>query len=158
MNARRLASVLWFALTVAAGGAGAQVPSVVIQSVAGDFEDVKERVVMAIEARGMVLNYTAKIGDMLERTGKDIGRDRPIYHKAELFEFCSSKLSRDAMEADARNIVFCPYAIAVYSMQRDPKKIYVSYRKLGSLGSEKSLKALRAVDRMLEEIVREAMQ
>jgi len=158
VNARSLASVLWFALMAGAGDAGAQTPGVAIHSVKGSFEDVKERVVMAIEARGMVLNYTAKIGDMLERTGRDIGRDRPIYAKAELLEFCSAKLSRDAMEADARNIVFCPYAIAVYSMQRDSKQVYVSYRKLGMLGSERSLKALRAVDRMLQEIVREATQ
>ncbi len=158
MNARSLASVLGLVLVVAAGGAGAQTPGVVIHSVKGDFDDVKERVVMAIEARGMVLNYTAKIGDMLDRTGKDIGRDRPIYAKAELLEFCSSKLSRDAMEADARNIVFCPYAIAVYSIHRDPKKVYLSYRKLGSIGSGESIQALRAVDRMLAQIVREAMQ
>ncbi|MDH5535829.1 MAG: DUF302 domain-containing protein [Betaproteobacteria bacterium] len=158
MNARSLAPTLGFVLLAASGGAGAQTPGVAIHSVSGSFDDVKERVVMAIEARGMVLNYTAKIGDMLERTGKDIGRDRPIYAKAELLEFCSSKLSRDAMEADARNIVFCPYAIAVYSMERDAKKVYVSYRKLGSLGSGQSIKALRAVDRLLEEIVREAMQ
>lgn len=156
MNPRIVAFVLWFSLLVPAG-AGAQTPGVAIHSVTGSFADVKERVVMAIEARGMVLNYNAKIGDMLERTGKDIGRDRRIYANAEMFEFCSAKLSRDAMEADARNIVFCPYAIAVYALAQDPKKIYISYRKLGSLGSNESNKALRAVDRVLEEIVREAM-
>lgn len=158
MNPRSMAVALSLSLATFAGGAGAQIPGVVIHSATGSFEEVKERVVMAIEARGMVLNYTAKIGDMLERTGKDIGRPRRIYANAELFEFCSAKLSRDAMEADARNIVFCPYAIAVYSPSADPKKVYVSFRKLGSLGSSESIKALRAIDRMLEEIVRDTIQ
>jgi uncharacterized protein (DUF302 family) len=134
----------------------AATPGVAMVAVKGTFDDVKERVVTAIENRGLVLNYTARIGDMLERTGKDIGRATPVYGKAELVEFCSARVSRDTMEADPHNIVFCPYAIAIYTLPREPGRVYVSYRKLGSGGSPPSDKALRAVERLLDDIVREA--
>lgn len=158
INARGIAAALGFALISAAGNVAAQTPGVVIHTAKGGFEDLRERVVMAIEGRGMVINYTAKIGDMPARTGKDIGSARAIYAKAELLEFCSARLSRDAIEADARNIVFCPYGIAVYTLPAEADKVYVSYRELGALGSPRSRTALRAVDKMLDEIVREAVQ
>lgn len=123
----------------------------------GEFEEVKQRVVLAIENRGLVLNYTARVGDMLERTGKDIGRGRQVYAKAEVLEFCSAKLSRDTMEADPRNLVFCPYAIAVYALPQEPGKVHVGYRKLGASGSGPSPKALRAVEKLMDGIVREAL-
>lgn len=133
-------------------------PDVALFTAKGSFDGVKERVVMAIENRGLVINYTARIGDMLERTGKDIGRVAPIYGKAELVEFCSARVSRDTMEADPHNIVYCPYAIAIYTLPREQGTVYVSYRKPGMVGAPPSLKALRAVDTLLDGIVREAVK
>lgn len=146
------------ALAVAAGVARAAGTEIVTRTARGQFEDVKERVTLAIENRGLVLNYTARVGDMLERTGKDIGRPRSIYAKAEVLEFCSARLSRDTMEADPRNIVFCPYAIAIYALPQEPGTVHVAYRKLGSPGAGPPAKALRAVDNLLDEIVREALR
>ena len=140
------------------GNAAAATPGIVIRSVKGSFDDVKERVVTAIENRGLVLNYTAHISNMLERTGKDIGRGRQIYGTAELLEFCSAALSRAMMEADPRNIVFCPYAIAVYTLPDDPAKVYVSYRRPPAVGSGPSMKALRDVGKLLDDIVRDALE
>ena len=142
----------------ACGSASAAMPGVSIRSVKGDFDDVRERVVMALESRGLVLNYTAHIGNMLERTGKDIGSERQIYGTAELLEFCSAALSRKMMEADPRNIVFCPYAIAVYTLPNDPAKVYVSYRRPPAAGSARSMKALREVGKLLDDIVRDALK
>ena len=142
----------------ACGSASAAVPGVTIRSVKGDFDDVRERVVMALESRGLVLNYTAHISNMLERTGKDIGRGRQVYGAAELLEFCSAALSRAMMEADPRNIVFCPYAIAVYTLPDDPAKVYVSYRRPPAVGSGPSMKALRDVGKLLDDIVRDALK
>lgn len=134
------------------------VPGIVIHSTKGQFDEVKERVVMAIENRGMVLNYTARVGDMLERTGKDLGRERRIYTRAEVIEFCSAALSRDTMEADVRNIVFCPYTIAIYALPKEPGRVYLSYRKPAAIGSAQSIKALSAVEKLLEAVVREALK
>ena len=103
-----------------AGIVDAASPGVQLRSTKGEFADVRDRVVMALENRGLVVNYTAKVGEMLDRTGRDLGRDRRIYNQAEVLEFCSAALSRDTMEADPRNIVFCPYAIAVYTLPKSP--------------------------------------
>ena len=142
----------------ACGAAAAATPGVILQSVKGGFDDIKERIVMSIENRGLVLNYTAHIGNMLERTGKDIGRERQIYIKAEVLEFCGAGVSRSTMEADSRNIVFCPYAIAVYTLPDDPGKVYVAYRKPPPMGSGHSMKALREVGKLLDDIVRDALK
>lgn len=139
-----------------AGKACAASPEIRIHSIAGQYEDVKERLMFAIENRGIVLNYTARVGNMLERTGKDLGRSRQIYGQAEVLEFCSAALSRDTMEADPHNIAFCPYAIAVYTLPREPGKVYVAYRRLSPGGARPSAKALAAVERLLEDIVGEA--
>lgn len=140
------------------GVADAASPGVHLRSTKGEFADVRDRVVMALENRGLVINYTAKVGDMLERTGRDLGRDRRIYKQAEVLEFCSAALSRDTMEADPRNIVFCPYAIAVYTLPQTPGTVYLSYRIPVAQGSGQSIRALRAVEKLLTDIVGEALQ
>lgn len=129
----------------------------VVRGVQGRFEDVKERLIFAIEERGLVVNYTAKIGDMLERTGKDLQRDQRLYANAEIVEFCSAALSRDMMEADPHHIAYCPYALAVYALAQDPGRVYVSYRRLPLVGPERSQRALRAVNELLEALVRQAL-
>ena len=156
---RKKLQALVLAFAVLACGAGnAAMPGVTIQSVKGAFDDVKERLTTAIENRGLVLNYTAQVGTMLERTGKDIGRDRRIYANAEVLEFCSAGVSRSTMEADPRNIVFCPYTIAIYVLPNEPGKVYLAYRKPLVSGSTQSMKALREVGRLLDAIVVEALK
>lgn len=151
------------ALVIAACGAfygTAQAASadIVVRSTKGEFKDVKERVSHAIENRGLVLNYTARIGAMLERTGKDIGAARQVYAEAEMLEFCSAKISRDTMEADPRNIAYCPYGIAVYVLPKEPGKVYLAYRRPGAPGAGRSAIALQAVDKLLGDIVGEALK
>ena len=143
---------------VCAAAPAAALPGVTVQSARGSFDEVRERVVAAIENRGLVLNYTAHVGDMLARTGKDIGRPRQIYARAEVLEFCSAAVSRATMEADPRNIAFCPYAIAVYTLPDDPGRTYIVYRKPLAPGSGASMRALREVGRLLDEIVRDVLR
>lgn len=138
--------------------AGAATPTVQVRSTKAEFTEVKERLVMALENRGLVLNYTARVGEMLDRTGHDLGRDRQVYVKAEVLEFCSAALSRDTMEADPRNIVFCPYAIAIYTLPRAPGTVYLSYRAPVALGSGHSIHALRKVEKLLADVVAEALK
>lgn len=158
MNTRPIVVLACSALALVAAAAWSADTEFVVHATRGEFRDVKERVLLAIEDRGLVLNYTARIGAMLERTGKDIGRPRAIYSGAEMFEFCSAGLSRDTMEADPRNIVFCPYAIAVYALPKEPGRVYVAYRRLASFGSPQSVKSLEAVNKLLADIVREALK
>jgi uncharacterized protein (DUF302 family) len=150
------------ALAVAAcaalyGTAQAASADVVVRSTKGEFKEVKERVLLAIENRGLVLNYTARIGAMLERTGKDMGAARRIYGDAEMLEFCSARVSRDMMEADPRNIVFCPYSIAIYTLPQGKNTVHIAYRRPGEAGSEQSVKSLRAAEKLVADIVSEAL-
>ena len=46
---------------------------VVVRAIEGSFEEIRERVAFAVESQGLVVDHTAKVGAMLERTGKDLG-------------------------------------------------------------------------------------
>ncbi len=149
------AGIVLMLLALAASAAS---PDVQMRTVKGTFADVRDRVVMALENRGLVLNYTAKVGDMLERTGRDLGSQRRIYGNAEVLEFCSARLSRDTMEADPHNIAYCPYAIAVYTLPKSPGVVYLSYRPPLAAAGSVSAPSLRAVEKLLSDVVAEAAQ
>ena len=123
-----------------------------------DFDTVKQNVVEALTSRGLVVNNTSHIGDMLERTGKDLGDGKQVFAKAEAIEFCSAVLSRRMMESDPHNIVFCPYIISIYVLPNDLNKTYVSFRKPDIVGSKQSRAALQDVEKLLREIVKEAVE
>lgn len=99
------------------------------QRTAQPFADVREALTLAIENRGLVINYTSHIADMLARTGADIGASKQVFGQAEIIEFCSAKLSRQMMEADPHNIVLCPFAIAIYTLPGDDKHTWISWRR-----------------------------
>jgi len=116
----------------------------------GNFADTRDAVVTAIENRGLVINATSHIGDMLERTGNDLGKSRHIYEQAEILEFCSASLSRQMMETDPHEIVNCPFTIAIYTLAGDPQTTWVGYRK--PLG-----KSAHLLERLFADIVAEAL-
>ena len=158
MKARWILVLAIVALTALGNATQAASADIIVRSTKGEFKDVKERVLHAIENHGLVLNYTARIGAMLDRTGKDIGAARQVYADAELLEFCSAKVSRGTMEADPRNIVFCPYGIAVYTLPKEPGKVFLAYRRPGASAAGPSAKPLQAVDKLLAEIVAESLK
>ena len=119
------------------------------RKVSTHFDDTRDAIVLAIENRGLVVNYTSHIADMLERTGADIGAARKVFAKAEIIEFCSADLSRKMMEADPHNIVLCPFAISVYTLPGDKPGTWVAYRKPQG-------KAAKMVEGLLREIAAEA--
>ena len=116
------------ALALSAGAAPAD-EWMVRQQLASRFADARDAIVMAIENRGLVVNYTSHIGDMLQRTGADIGASRQVFEQAEIIEFCSASLSRKMMEADPHNIVLCPFAISIYTLPGATDSTWVAYRK-----------------------------
>lgn len=124
----------------------------------GTFADVKEAVVQAITGRGFVINNVSHVGNMLERTGKDLGGSKKVFLNAEALEFCSATVSRHMMEADPDNIVFCPYIISIFVVPGKPDEVRVAYRKTQMVGSKESQAALKAVNDLLNEIISEAVQ
>ena len=139
-------------------GAMAAGDHMVVSIAKGTFEDVRDAVEMAITDRGLVVNNVSHVGDMLERTGKELRATKQIYLKAEVLEFCSAVVSRKMMEADADNIVFCPYVISVYVVPESPGEVRVAYRKPQQVGSAESQESLSAVDELLAGIVKDAVR
>ena len=131
---------------------------VVTYSKTAKFEDVRDELKLAIEAKGLVIDYESYINRMLERTGKDVGSTRKLYADAQAFVFCSAALSRKTMEADPQNVAQCPYSMVVYATAQEPEKVHVSYRRPWRPdGSAASKAALEEVERLLDGIARAAL-
>lgn len=142
-------------LSSLAGPAGAA--ETVRRQVQGRFDDVKAGLVAAIEGKGLVINTVAHVGDMLARTGQDLGATRRVYEKAEVLEFCSATVSRATMEADPHAIVYCPYTIAVYVIAGQPGTVHVAYRRPRADKPGPAADALALVGKLLDDIVGEAL-
>ena len=79
----------------------------------GSFDDATFAVESAIIDQGLVIDHVSHVGEMLNRTGADVGSDELVFDGADVFLFCSAVVSREVMEADSMNIVHCPYNIFV---------------------------------------------
>ena len=91
----------------------ASAENVVLYTYDGDFEDATFAVEGAIVGKGLVIDYVSHVGEMLARTGADVGSETEIFKAADIFLFCSAVVSRKVMEADPMNIAYCPYSIFV---------------------------------------------
>lgn len=112
----------------------------------GSFDDATFAVESAIVNRGLVIDFTSHVGDMLNRTGADVGSDTQIFKAADIFVFCSAVLSREMMEADPLNIAHCPYGVFV---AEDEAGVSVGYRRYPEGPMQK-------VEQLLAEIVADA--
>ena len=112
----------------------------------GSFDDAAFAVESAIIGKGLVIDYRSHVGEMLNRTGADVGSDVKIFDQADVFLFCSATLSRKVMEADPMNIAHCPYGIFV--TDRDGE-VAVGYRHLPD-------GPMQEVQALLDAIAREA--
>lgn len=158
-NLKKLASAAIVLIAfVITGPLGASADELFTRSKAGSFEDVKFDLTNAIIERGLVVDHTGFIGQMLERTGADVGSTKPLYRQAEYLVFCSAKLSRQMMEADPANIGFCPYVIFIYERVDNPGEIVVGFREPPQRGSTESQKALAAITTLLKDIVADAVK
>jgi len=113
----------------------------------GTFDDATFAVESAIIDQGLVIDYVSHTGEMLNRTSADVGGTVDLFDAADIFVFCSAKLSREVMEADPMNIAFCPYGIFVADQDG---AVSVGYRNYPE-GEMKKVQAL------LDEIVQDAL-
>jgi uncharacterized protein (DUF302 family) len=128
---------------------------VVTYSKTAKFEEVRDDLKLAIEGKGLVIDYQSFVNKMIERTGPDVGSARKIYVDAQAFVFCSAALSRKTMEADPANAAMCPYSIMVYATAKEPDKVFVAYRRPWRPdGSAASKAALKDVEALLDGIAR----
>lgn len=113
------------------------------------FEDAAFSVETTVVGRGLQIEYTSHVGDMLERTRADVGSEVRLYENANIYLFCSATLSRQAMEADWHNVAFCPYGVHVIQRAGE-EQVYVGYLRRDADGMEPVNDFLAAI---VEEVV-----
>ena len=119
----------------------------VLHAYDGAFDDATFSVESAILNAGLVIDYVSHTGEMLARTGAELGSEVTIFDAADVFLFCSAVVSRRVMEVDPMNIVHCPYSIFVSDQQGG---VVIGYHNYPD-GIMKEVQAL------LEGIVQEAL-
>ena len=115
----------------------------------GTFDDAAFAVETAIVGHGLVIDYVSHVGEMLNRTGEDVGSDVMLFREADIFIFCSAVVSREVMEADPMNIAHCPYGIFV--AEDAEGAVTIGYRDYPDGPMEQ-------VEALLAEIVKEATE
>jgi uncharacterized protein (DUF302 family) len=115
----------------------------------GTFDDATFLVESAIIDEGLVIDYVSHTGEMLNRTSSDVGSTKKLFDAADIFVFCSAKLSRKVMEVDPNNIAFCPYSIFVADQGGS---VTVGYRNYPA-GPMKEIQAL--LDKIVQEAISE---
>lgn len=132
-------------LAVMATGASAQDST--IYPFDGTFDDATFAVESAILDKGLVIDYVSHTGEMLARTGPDLGSDVELFAAADIFVFCSAQLSREVMEANPMNIAHCPYGIFVADQAGD---VSIGFRNYPAGEMQK-------VQSFLDDIVKDAL-
>ncbi|THD74125.1 DUF302 domain-containing protein [Thalassobius vesicularis] len=142
------ALVLAAGLAVAATAAAAD--GVISYTTDESFDDVVFGLENAITDQGLVIDGMSHVGEMLERTKADVGSDVTVFVRADVYSFCSAKLSRKVMEVNPMNIRFCPYDIFVAQLPDNPDQTVIGYREFPE-GEMQEVQAL------LDAIVRSAI-
>ena len=119
------------------------------------FDEVRSDIESAILNQSFVIDFNAKVGEMLNRTAPDVGISNPVYTHAETWQFCSAKLSHEMVLTDPLNIAFCPYVIFAYETVSTPGEITVGYRRPIRNGSSAVSDALNVIDSKLQDILNE---
>jgi len=116
---------------------------------ASDFDTVLDAAKNAIAERGLYINNVMHLGQMLERTGKDLGIGGPIYSRAESIEFCSATLSRKMTEENPNRLVNCPFILSIYTLPGQEGKTFIVHRNI-PVEETASSAAMREVAEMLQ--------
>jgi len=112
----------------------------------GSFADATFALENEIIGKGLGVDFVAHSGEMLARTGADLGSDVKLFDAADVYLFCSAVLSRRVMEVNPDNIAFCPYGIFIADRNGE---VSIGYRNFPE-GEMQEIQAL------LDEIARAA--
>ena len=123
--------------------------------VIANFDDIRTDVESAILNQSFVIDFNAKVGEMLNRTAPDVGINNPAYKHAETWQFCSAKLSHEMVLIDPLNIAFCPYVIFAYETVKTPGEVTVGYRRPIRDDSSATTDVLNVIDKKLQIILDE---
>jgi uncharacterized protein (DUF302 family) len=128
---------------------------------AGKYDDVRDDLKDAIIKRGFVIDYVGHFNKMLERTAEVAGRgaaakQQSPYLNAEFVQFCPSKLTHEAVNANPIAIANCPIAVFVYEFKHEPGKIQLGFRTPVASPSRVSTEINGRLVELLDGIAKEA--
>jgi hypothetical protein len=114
-------------------------------------DDMEFAVESAILDMGLTIDFTSHSGEMLERTRVDVGSDVVLFTGATIYNFCSARVSRQVIEADINNIMFCPYSIFLYSTPDKPDETVIGHQRYPG-------ESMQPANDLLDEIIANATQ
>jgi uncharacterized protein (DUF302 family) len=100
-----------------------------VYSVEGEFAEVKQDLLRAIETQGAVVSYVGHVDAMLNRTAEDLKVNHQVYGHAEVVLFCKAEVTHKLLQSDPHALVLCPYTIAVYTLAANPQIVYLAINK-----------------------------
>lgn len=153
---RRWASILLLGCTLAllpVGGPARAAADIAERVVAGsDFQALREALVDSIEEEGLVVSAVIPFSDMLQRTAmaSAAGSGSPFV-RAEIVQFCSSRIAWQLLAEDRAQIALCPLSITIQQTREAPGQLRLAWRPTGG-----STPGRRAADALLERLVARA--
>ena len=127
---------------------------IVTHKIEGSFQEVSNNVRAAIIGKGINIAHVLPASQMLHRTESAFGYESGVYVDAEIYEFCSARISHMLSRAHPDNIVLCPFTISVYTVKDEPGMVRLTYRiPTGRPGPEK---IVEEVVELIESIIEDA--
>ena len=159
-NTKVIRAALWLLLALPAFAAAEAEPvthqvsgGAWVYQTTGDYHDVRANLVEAIQARGIVISYTAHAASMLQRTAEAVGAMRQAYDNADILLFCKADLTYELTIENPHNLALCPYSISVYTLAKDFNTVY-----LGIRSPELQVPEYRPIHELLVEIIEETLE
>ena len=114
-------------------------------------DDMEFAVESAIIDMGLTIDFISHSGAMLERTREDVGSDVVLFTGATIYNFCSARVSREVIEADINNIIYCPYSIYLYSTPDNPDQTIIGHQTYPG-------ESMQPANDLLDEIIANAVR
>lgn len=118
----------------------------------GNFQAARDALVESIEEEGLVVSAVIPFNDMLQRTAAASASSAVSpFVRAEIVQFCSSRIAWQLLAEDRAQIALCPLSISVQQTRETPAQVRLAWRLTGG-----STPGRVAADALLERLVRRA--
>lgn len=125
----RAGHVFLVALLLALNTAATRADDIVTRELApAAYADARIALLDALIEEGLAPPAVSQFGAMLQRSAADLGYPPDLYSDAEIFSFCSVKISSMLVREDRRHIALCPLTIALYTLPDKSGRVFLAYR------------------------------
>lgn len=140
------------ALLPACGPAGAADDIGTLSVPGGNFQAVRDALIESIEEEGLVVSAVIPFNDMLQRTAAASASTAVSpFVRAEIVQFCSSRIAWQLLTEDGAQIALCPLSISIQQRRDDPTQVRLAWR-----GAGRSSPGRIAADALVERLVQRA--